>query len=155
MSATETRIEIILPERRRDLVSERLRELTERLCNVLDEDGAGGLGGDYGYGVNYENETFAMHRFCWCSGDDCPWCSWTPEKGAHFQEKNTAHGALPHAGDGLAPNFWHKRTGFRVWWYKWIGRDNEIENMDGYPFEDIFRDCIKSLPEPPKDQTHE
>lgn len=26
------------------------------------------------YGVNYENDVFMMHRFCWCDEEDCPWC---------------------------------------------------------------------------------
>ena len=26
------------------------------------------------YGVNYENDVFMMHRYCWCDGSDCPWC---------------------------------------------------------------------------------
>lgn len=26
------------------------------------------------YGTNFENETFMMHRYCWCEEDDCPWC---------------------------------------------------------------------------------
>lgn len=26
------------------------------------------------YGVNFENDVFMMHRFCWCDDQDCPWC---------------------------------------------------------------------------------
>lgn len=33
------------------------------------------------------------------------------------------NGALPGRG---APNFWHKPTGLRIWWYKYIGRSMEI-----------------------------
>lgn len=47
-----------------------------------------------------------------------------------------------------APNFWHKPTGFKVWWYKWIGRDMEV-NKNKLKFEEwvsILRDCFKSLP---------
>ena len=54
------------------------------------------------YGTDFENETFMMHRFCWCEKDDCPWCS-----------------------DG-APNFLYKPLGFKVWWYKHIGRAVEL-----------------------------
>jgi hypothetical protein len=51
------------------------------------------------YGVNFENETFSIHRYCWCEEENCPWC-----------------------GPLEAPNFWHKPTGLKVWWYKYIGR---------------------------------
>lgn len=36
---------------------------------------SGMLGGHYGYGAIYENDTFMMHPFCWCDADDCPWCA--------------------------------------------------------------------------------
>jgi hypothetical protein len=26
------------------------------------------------YGVNYENDIFMMHRYCWCEQSNCPWC---------------------------------------------------------------------------------
>lgn len=26
------------------------------------------------YGTNYVNDTFMLHRYCWCEDDDCPWC---------------------------------------------------------------------------------
>lgn len=51
------------------------------------------------YGVNADNDTFSMHKFCWCDGADCPWC------------------------EDDAPNFHYKPTDFKVWWYKYIGRD--------------------------------
>jgi hypothetical protein len=73
-----TDVHIVLPERSVDAVSGGLRYLTEVLCvNKIgdDTDGSGGLGGDYGYGVDFENDTFMLHRFCWCEQDDCPWCA--------------------------------------------------------------------------------
>lgn len=33
-----------------------------------------------------------------------------------------------------APNFWHKPSGFKVWWYKYIGRDMET---NGTPSEEM------------------
>lgn len=44
---------------------------------------------------------------------------------------------------GHAPNFWHKETGLKVWWYKYIGRDMKANK----PFKPddlkaIFRDCM-------------
>ena len=54
------------------------------------------------YGVNYENDVFMMKSYCWCGGDDCPWCT------------------------GEMPNFWYKPTDFKVTWYKFIGRSMEF-----------------------------
>lgn len=52
-------------------------------------------------------------------------------------------GAEPGRG---APNFWHKPSGLKVWWYKYIGRDMETNR----PFTDeelirIQNECIESL----------
>lgn len=55
------------------------------------------------YGVNFENEKFLMHPYCWCEKPECPWCESEEEKEA-------------------APNFWYKPLDFKVWWYKYIGR---------------------------------
>ena len=54
------------------------------------------------YGIDFENDEFMMHRYCWCEKKDCNWCN------------------------GKAPNFKHKATGFEVKWYKYIGRDMEM-----------------------------
>jgi hypothetical protein len=27
------------------------------------------------YGVNFENDVFMMHRFCWCDQGECEWCA--------------------------------------------------------------------------------
>jgi len=45
-----------------------------------------------------------------------------------------------------APNFWYKLTGFKVWWYKWIGRDMEINRpilLKGC--QDMYTKCINSF----------
>jgi hypothetical protein len=155
-------IEIILPERADDELSKRLSELT----SLLDPDQSYGLGGPDGYGANFENDVFMMHRFCWCEGADCPWCGGcecdaSDElgmirgygtagievggtcaycRGEHHSDK----GAV--AGKG-APNFWHKPTGFKVWWYKWIGRDNEIVGPPDANISSILDDCTRSVQE--------
>ena len=54
------------------------------------------------YGIDIDNDIFMMHKFCWCDEDDCQWCS---------REE---------------PNFRYKPTGFEVKWYKYIGRDMEM-----------------------------
>lgn len=140
-------VTIVLPEVSDDEISEGLRALTAAACAAMpDLDGGYGLGGENGYGVNYDNETFAMRRFCWCSGYDCPRCSYSDEEGAHFQERNRVHGALPDLDCGQAPNFWHKASGFRVIWYKWIGRDNAVHHPPDADFKAILADCLASLP---------
>lgn len=56
---------------------------------------------------------------------------------------------LNHSGDCpvMLPNFKHKRTGLTVEWYKWIGRDNEVNGpTDDIP--GIIAECIASLKKP-------
>lgn len=140
---------IVLPATSDDEITEGLVRLTLAAQKALPDENHGfGLGGEGGYGVNHENDVFMMHRFCWCGGDDCPWCCYSGEEGTHFEEKNRAHGALPGLDYGQAPNFWHKATGVRVIWYKWIGRDNVIHMPGECDFAKIIDDCIASLPHP-------
>lgn len=115
-------VEIVLPPRDEDEISDGLRRITKALfdSNPDEFDGGYGLGGEHGYGENYENDVFMMHRFCWCDRDSCPWC-----------------------GDEQAPNFRHKPTGFEVRWYKWIGRDNELSGNADWP--NIEAECLASI----------
>lgn len=92
-------IHIVVPE----AADGELYELSCYLAKKLNLDGGYGLGGENGYGVEFENEVFMMHPFCWCEQETCPWC------------------------EDDAPNFLFKPTGARVWWYKWIGRDERLE----------------------------
>jgi len=71
------------------------------------------------YGTDYENDTFMMHRYCWCEREECPWCF------------------------GSAPNFLHKPSGFKVKWYKYIGRGMETE---GKPPPDLLESVFASNP---------
>lgn len=61
-----------------ELVSDGLEQITEFIClNKIGKDHeyfGGLLGGQYGYGVNFENEVFMIHRYCWCDQEDCLWC---------------------------------------------------------------------------------
>lgn len=70
-------IKVIVPWPTDDDLSEALRRLTQGIHFVGAADGsAGGLfGGEYGYGANYENDVFMMHRYCWCEEQSCPWCA--------------------------------------------------------------------------------
>ncbi|PSR30175.1 MAG: hypothetical protein C7B46_18255 [Sulfobacillus benefaciens] len=53
------------------------------------------------------------------------------------------HGAVPEKG---APNFWHKPSGLRVWWYKYIGRDMTVQG-DASPaaVASLMAECLASL----------
>lgn len=41
------------------------------------------------------------------------------------------------------PHFWHKRTDSRIEWYKYIGRDMEIQLKAAWP--EILHECLRSL----------
>lgn len=112
-------VQVFLPERSDDEISSDLRTLTERIEGVIGEENGYGLGGRHGYGENFENDTFMMHRYCWCDHEDCGWCS----------------------GDN--PNFLHKPTGTAIFWYKWIGRDNVVDLRGDWPA--IIAECLGSL----------
>lgn len=51
-----------------------LYELTRELAERSHETSHGLLGGDWGYGAYWDDGRFEMHPYCWCDGDDCPWC---------------------------------------------------------------------------------
>lgn len=71
------RVRIIVPAVDHDEVSESLRALTRLIHKAGHADGsAGGIfGGEWGYGADFENDVFMMHRYCWCERADCPWCA--------------------------------------------------------------------------------
>jgi hypothetical protein len=190
--------------------------LTEAICKATGEESGYGLGGRYGYGENFENSVFMMHRFCWCERTDCKWCDDdacgcpNPEpkffvdgkevtSDEHWEANKHIVGECPHdvaeygtpeyeAADALfkqrcaerdrrlrmvhqdrihtcapvgmmanrarsedygvpqrAPNFWHKPSGLRVWWYKWIGRDMEVLGAEDVDLNAIFTECLASL----------
>lgn len=74
------------------------------------------------YGADYENDVFMMHRFCWCEKESCPWC------GAD------------------APNFLHKKSGFGVTWYKYIGRGMAVsKKISGKKLAAIVNECLQSI----------
>lgn len=205
-------VSIVFPQPSEDAISQMLRDLTREIdARGLGEIGVGLLGGFYGYGCNYENDVFLMHRYCWCEERGCPWCggcSGTGRKEPHREacystrldalrkrhgaksmlNENSAYarsrtalcvemGLDPeygcevhctcdrmkrfdacecdyHQGRGQfrfgrateAPNFWHKPTGLRVHWYKYIGRDMKASMEIGQErVQQIFASCLASL----------
>jgi hypothetical protein len=133
--------------------------LTEAIEQLDPERVAHGcLGGSHGYGAHWENEVFMMNPYCWCEQTDCLWCTpWLSneveateeESEAHRQKQEDECAALYGVGAKQAPNFWHKRTGLRVNWYKWIGRGMTVENGEGVNVADVMRECMDSLRAPP------
>lgn len=118
--------EIILPEgalgrmSEDDLLEAGLRAIAEEAAKLTPEDWNMSWPGKYG--INYENDVFMMHRYCWCEKEDCPWCY---------------HGA---------PNFVHHASGLEVNWYKYIGRSMEIsEALGALEIATIIKECLESL----------
>lgn len=66
-------IQIITPEVSDDEISNDLRRLTKAICDKYpDRDTSYGLGGEHGYGTEWDSPVFEMRRFYW--GDcDCGW----------------------------------------------------------------------------------
>lgn len=91
----------------------------------------------HSHGIEYSNDTFQMHPYCWCDRRDCPWCS--VNDGPDENEYGADHGST-------APNFWHKKSGFKLWWYKYPGRGMEYNKDLTYrEIDAIVQDCIDSL----------
>lgn len=163
-----TEVEIHLPPISDDRVSNDLVWLTEHLMKTQDAETSGGfLGGEYGYGAYFENDTFMMHPFCWCDRDDCPWClGCTCPDGATryflFDVETDAESFYSNGGYTAgrtepvpelqcdycagrverAPNFLHKPSGTRVEWYKYIGRGMEVDLRGDW--REVLADCVAS-----------
>ncbi len=45
----------------------------------------------------------------------------------------------------MLPNFIHKASGFKVEWYKYIGRDMKADNPNNTDIAALFRECMLSL----------
>jgi len=116
------KIIIIVPKISDDEVSSGLYKLSEILGRRNPAEQVHGfLGGEWGYSQKFENDVFMMNPFCWCDQGDCGWCS------------------------GSKPNFLHKKSGFSVKWYKYIGRDMEFEKPRGSNWKSILRECTESI----------
>jgi len=143
----KSKITIIMPPVASTDIDLDLVNLTEYLTKKIfkgEWQGGGLLGGEFGYGVEYENDTFMMNPFCWCEKEDCLWCG--------MNDKKLQKRLLEKFGDkkwsklGCAPNFWYKKTNLQVVWYKWIGRDMEFnKKIKPDEWRKIYKDCIKSI----------
>lgn len=119
----EKKITIVLPKGAETRIELGLVTLTEAIIGDNKEEMCFGLAGAFGYGTNFENDVFMMHRFCWCDKEDCKWCE-------HEE-----------------PNFIYKPSGAKIWWYKWIGRSQE---QKGELPKDWLKKCVESLGEKKK-----
>ena len=134
MTTNLTKEEKVVPE-------EGLYELTEFLTKTVFNgqwQGGGLLGGEFGYGVDYENDIFMMHPFCWCERDDCGWCAGIGVMPQLLREV----GNVKYAESERLPNFLYKPTNTRIWWYKYIGRG--MEQKGSLP-DDWLEKCKDSL----------
>ena len=164
---------LILPAQSDDAISTGMCWLTELLVTngLGDPEYRGGfLGGEFGYGTPFENDEFALHPFCWCERFECQWClpcecgdeavryevngvvttadEWYAT-GGYGGQGHTASDvpefqcANCRGGRNFAPNFLHKPTGTKIRWYKYIGRDMEIE-LHG-DWRQILDACVNSV----------
>lgn len=119
---------------RESRMADDLRDLTEALANSGWQPSGGALGGEYGYGAEYENDVFEMHPFWWgdceCGFETAEW-EWEeshPHAGTCYQaelerrggwkasEELAAEWGLPQMGSAI-----HCTCGIRDQrhaWYK-------------------------------------
>lgn len=91
-----------------------------------------------GYGAYFENDVFEMRRFWW---GDCD-CEDTYPQRSKWEVDHR-----PDCPAGM-PNFLHKRTGFWVKWYKYIGRSMEWdESITKEDWREVYNECMDSLKE--------
>lgn len=218
-------IKIITPPVAEDQIDCDLVNLTETIWNVhhAGERYCYGLGGEFGYGVNFKNDIFEMFPYYWgectCGIEEAmgekeiEWCNANPHSEDCFDTKlsawekewetrypNTKSGEVYikaldtwcksqgqkgyggcvlictcgrnkrytewsnkflndfhktnvdqpyyHAPTCLVekPNFIHFKSGLEIRWYKWIGRDTEInQDLTIKEWNQIYQECLNSL----------
>lgn len=114
-----------------DRLSTDLYDISEAALKFQGEDSS-----MPGYGANFENEVFEMNRFWW---GDCDCEDTYPQ---------TDEWEVDHRFDCPATraNFYHKRTGFRIDWYKYIGRSMEWDDsISKEDWREIYNECMDSL----------
>lgn len=86
------------------------------------------MGGEFGYGDHWNDAVFMMRPFCWCEKKECGWCDYPG--GSEFPTN---------------PNFEHRTSGVRVWWYKYIGRGMKVENSNSVDLRAAIRECLRHV----------
>lgn len=146
-----TDVHVFLPPISDDQVSNDLVWLTELLHRRGAEISGGLLGGEFGYGAEFENETFMMHPFCWCESPTCPWClacfCVVEDRGERIAGMDrwvtTSECSNCTSRAKEAPNFLHKPSGSEVRWYKYIGRGMEVDLKTDW--RSVLDDVVRSL----------
>lgn len=161
-------IVIYIPAVDDDQIANGLRDLTRRIVEGGHSEWTGGaLGGEWGYGADFDNDVFRLHPFCWCGQPDCQWCvecscpddavtylvngrdvafdEWLNARDSNRDQVTHSDKQCAYCRGELvpAPHFLHKPSGSTISWYKYIGRDMEV-NLT-VPWAGIIRDCIESL----------
>jgi hypothetical protein len=146
------------------IIARDLYELSRMLGERNPEAQARGLlGGEWGYGQHFKSDVFEMHPFYWgececgaderidawfeanghsvgCSGSPCS-CGFA----ARHSEMASVNPHAPECPEGW-PNFRHRRTGFEVDWYKWIGRGMSLSrDVSVEEWAAIAAECMGSL----------
>jgi hypothetical protein len=77
------------------------------------------------YGIEFKNDVFEMHPYCWCGKEDCQQC-----------------------GHAAQPQFKHYESGLEIQWYKYAMRD-AYSNQEITPeaLQVIVMQCVASLPQ--------
>lgn len=90
------------------------------------------------YGTYFENDVFEMNSFWW---GDCNCEEIHPQEDPFY----ISHDPTCQGGK---PNFKHKKTGFSVEWYKYIGRSMEWDkSITKSDWRKIYNECMDSLEE--------
>lgn len=111
-----------------DLVSQDLSELATIIApSSVDPEK---------YGATCNNRVFALRPQCWCEAPGCPMCYPSEMDNPKMGSK---------AGE-IVPNFWHFKSGLKIWWYKTIGRSMEANrSFTEEEWSAIFQKCKESL----------
>ena len=153
------KIKIILPPRASSDIDLDLVKLTEYLTKKGFKgvwQGGGLLGGEFGYGVDYENKVFMMKPYCWCGKEDeCLWCMMNdPKENENYEKmkKELKERFNSYwAKWGGAPQFFYKPTKTGCRWYKWIGRDTKWDKKPTKEeWKKMFKKCLLSINQPNK-----
>lgn len=101
-----------IPDKQSRAISQALRDLTEAICNATGQpESLGFLGGEHGYGAEYESDVFSMMPFYWgdctCGWEDRynEWLDNNPHSEDCYQSELTRRGYLNIPGyDDYNPN---------------------------------------------------
>ena len=145
---------LLFPASDEDAMAVFLRNITKAINEKRGNiEVMGFLGGKNGYAATWRSDVFEMTPYCWCEKETCAHCEgFRPDIEGEFQELSeelktefTNRGAEPDGDVNYmtAPNFWHKSSGVKVWWYKYIGRGMVIKGEGD--LSTIGQDCLQDI----------